>query len=166
MVWKSSSVGGLMALPFPWWHPTPHPQHFKMTNSNKNHMICVLRLCVCVFLHHLCWVIGLWSVRTLAVVAVEAHNFCWDTCCVTITAEPDVTMKSDTGPPTPLWALKKTAAVRASLTKQVSKQSNPTKKHMRTKKRYFLRISLLSSSSPAFTHCSSSLREQWQGSVS
>lgn len=30
------------------------------------------------FESHLCWVVGLWSVGTLAVVAVEAHNFCWE----------------------------------------------------------------------------------------
>lgn len=33
MLWKSSSLGGLMALPFPWWHI----RHLK-TNTNIKHV--------------------------------------------------------------------------------------------------------------------------------
>lgn len=42
------------------------------------HLVHVHLHVISEFEFHLCWVIGLWSVGTLAVIAVQAHNFCWE----------------------------------------------------------------------------------------
>lgn len=54
---------------------------FTQFNSNTSSCCIWVHVCttVCVFEHHLCWVIGLWRVWTLTVVAVEAHDLCGDT---------------------------------------------------------------------------------------
>lgn len=80
--------------------------HFLSSIRIRLPTICeYMYVSACVFEHHLCWVIGLWRVWTLTVVAVKAHNLCGDTYRLTKTwcqNEKRHFLCYNTGPPTQL----------------------------------------------------------------
>lgn len=130
--------------------------YLRIRGENLVHLVQVHQPVISEFEFHLCWVIGLWSMGTLTVIAVQIHNFCWE--MLKLACKFNHVSCSNTHTPTHSLSL---STVRISYLQlhsfskafQPSKQPNMSNhKNMRVKIASPMLIIL---SSASLTHCAS-----------